>query len=199
MIEVLVSEGQTLKKNDPLITIESDKSSVEIPSNFDGKIKTLKIKVGDKVSEGDSILILENINEAQEKNEKKPVIEKEIKKTQTTKPETKKILTDQNKVFKFLKQKKPDLVIVAAARVGGIQANSNFKQLFIYENLQIQNNLIHGSFLAKVKNLIFLGSSCIYPKFCKQPMKESYFLSGRLEETNDAYAIAKIAGIKLSL
>ena len=88
-------------------------------------------------------------------------------------------------------------MIIAAARVGGIQANSNFKQIFIYENLQIQNNLIHGSFLAKVKNLIFLGSSCIYPKFCKQPMKESYFLSGKLEETNDAYAIAKIAGIMM--
>ena len=104
-------------------------------------------------------------------------------------------LLDQDKVFKFLKKTKPDLVIIAAARVGGIQANSNFKQKFIYENLQIQNNLIHGSFLAKVKNLIFLGSSCIYPKFCKQPMKESYLLSGKLEETNDAYAIAKIAGI----
>ena len=69
-------------------------------------------------------------------------------------------LLDQDKVFKFLKKIKPDLVIIAAARVGGIQANSNFKQKFIYENLQIQNNLIHGSFLAKVKNLIFLGSSC---------------------------------------
>ena len=112
--------------------------------------------------------------------------------------EKKKInLLDQNKVFKFLKKTRPDLVIIAAARVGGIQANSNFKQLFIYENLQIQNNLIHGSFLAKVKNLIFLGSSCIYPKFCKQPMKESYLLSGKLEETNDAYAIAKIAGIMM--
>ena len=106
-------------------------------------------------------------------------------------------LLDQDKVFKFLRKQKPDLVIVAAARVGGIEANSNFKQIFIYENLQIQNNLIHGSFLAKVKNLIFLGSSCIYPKFCKQPMKESYLLSGKLEETNDAYAIAKIAGIMM--
>ena len=106
-------------------------------------------------------------------------------------------LLDQNKVFKFLKKIKPDLVIIAAAKVGGIQANSNFKHIFIYENLQIQNNLIHGSFLAKVKNLIFLGSSCIYPKFCKQPMKESYILSGKLEETNDAYAIAKIAGIMM--
>ena len=80
-------------------------------------------------------------------------------------------LLEQSKVFKFLKVKKPDLIIIAAARVGGIQANSNFKQKFIYENLQIQNNLIHGSFLANVKNLIFLGSSCVYPKFCKQPMK----------------------------
>ena len=97
VIEVLVSEGQTLKKNDPLITIESDKSSVEIPSNFEGKIKTLKTKVGDKVSEGDLILTLENINEVKEKVEKKLSIEKDIKKTQEIKPETKKILTDQNK------------------------------------------------------------------------------------------------------
>ena len=99
VIEVLVSEGQNLKKSDPIITIESDKSSVEIPSNFEGKIKTLKTKVGDKVSEGDLILILEKINEAEEKVEKKPTIEKNIKKTQETKPEVKKILTDQNKVF----------------------------------------------------------------------------------------------------
>tara|TARA_A100001011_G_scaffold382808_1_gene453184 strand:+ start:180 stop:1439 length:1260 start_codon:yes stop_codon:yes gene_type:complete len=99
VIEVLVSEGQTLKKNDPLITIESDKSSVEIPSNFDGKIKTLKKKVGDKVSEGDLILILENINEVQEKFEKKLEIKKEIKKTQEIKLETQKISTDQNKVL----------------------------------------------------------------------------------------------------
>ena len=106
-------------------------------------------------------------------------------------------LLDQDKVFKFLKKIKPELVIIAAAKVGGIQANSNFKAKFIYENLQIQNNLIHGSFLAKIKNLIFLGSSCIYPKLCKQPMKEKYLLSGKLEETNDAYAIAKIAGIMM--
>ena len=99
VIEVLVSEGQTLKKNDPLITIESDKSSVEIPSNFDGKIKTLKTKVGDKVSEGDLILILESINEVQEKVEKKPEIKKEIKKTQEIKLEAKKISTDQDKVL----------------------------------------------------------------------------------------------------
>ena len=101
VIEVLVSEGQTLKKNDPLITIESDKSSVEIPSNFDGKIKTLKTKVGDKVSEGDLILILENINETQKKVEKKPAIEKEIKKNSRNKTREQKISTDQNKVFKI--------------------------------------------------------------------------------------------------
>ena len=99
VIEVLVSAGQTLKKNDPLITIESDKSSVEIPSNFDGKIKSLKIKVGDKVSEGDLILILDSINAAQKKVKKKPVVEKEIKKSQVINPEIQKISTDQNKVL----------------------------------------------------------------------------------------------------
>tara|TARA_B100000989_G_scaffold269672_1_gene225253 strand:+ start:3123 stop:4061 length:939 start_codon:yes stop_codon:yes gene_type:complete len=104
-------------------------------------------------------------------------------------------LLDQKKVFNYLKKKKPSLVIIAAARVGGILANSKNKDSFLYENLQIQNNLIHGAYLAKIKNLIFLGSSCIYPKNCKQPMKEKYILSGKLEETNDAYAIAKIAGI----
>ena len=98
VIEVLVSEGQTLKKNDPLITIESDKSSVEIPSNFDGKIKNLKIKVGDKVSEGDLILILENIGQKQEKIQEKLVIEKEVKKTQPTKIETKQSYTGKDKV-----------------------------------------------------------------------------------------------------
>ena len=104
-------------------------------------------------------------------------------------------LLDQKKVFNYLKKNKPQLVIIAAAKVGGILANSKFKDKFLYENLQIQNNLIHGSYLAKIKNLIFLGSSCIYPKNSKQPMKEKYILSGRLEETNDAYSIAKIAGI----
>ena len=104
-------------------------------------------------------------------------------------------LLDQKKVFNYLKKNKPSLVIIAAARVGGILANSKNKDIFLYENLQIQNNLIHGAYLAKIKNLIFLGSSCVYPKNCKQPMKEKYILSGKLEETNDAYAIAKIAGI----
>lgn len=106
-------------------------------------------------------------------------------------------LRDQLKVNKFLTKKKPEAVIIAAAKVGGIYANNNYKAEFIYDNLQIQNNLIHGSYLAGVKNLIFLGSSCIYPKNCKQPMKEGYILSNYLEKTNDAYAIAKIAGIKL--
>ena len=106
-------------------------------------------------------------------------------------------LLDQKKVYNYLSKKKPNLVIIAAARVGGILANSKYKSKFLYENLQIQNNLIHGSYLAKIKNLIFLGSSCIYPKNCKQPMKEEYILSGKLEETNDSYAIAKIAGINM--
>ena len=106
-------------------------------------------------------------------------------------------LIDQNYVFKYLKKHKPDLVIVAAAKVGGILANSKYKSAFIYENLQIQNNLIHGSYLAGIKKLIFLGSSCIYPKFSKQPIKEEYILRSPLEETNDTYAIAKVAGIMM--
>ncbi len=106
-------------------------------------------------------------------------------------------LLDQSKTVRFLKKNKPKIVIVAAARVGGIIANIKFKNKFIYENLQIQNNLIHGSYLAGCKNLILLGSSCVYPKHCKQPINENYLLNGPLEETNDAYAIAKIAGIKM--
>ena len=106
-------------------------------------------------------------------------------------------LLDQNKVFHFLKKNKPKAVIIAAARVGGILANQNYGGEFIFENLQIQNNLIHGSYINGIKNLIFLGSSCIYPKNCNQPMKESYLLSGKLEETNEPYAVAKIAGVKM--
>ncbi len=106
-------------------------------------------------------------------------------------------LTDQKLTYKFLKKTKPDFVILAAAKVGGIYFNSNFKHQFIYENSQIQNNVIHGSYLAGTKNLFFLGSSCIYPKFCKQPMKEKYLLSGILEETNEAYSLAKILGMKM--
>ena len=106
-------------------------------------------------------------------------------------------LLNQDKTFKFLKRVKPKLVIISAAKVGGIISNLNSKDKFLYENLQIQSNLIHGSFLSGVKNLILLGSSCIYPKHCKQPMKEKYLLTGPLEETNDAYSIAKITGIKM--
>ena len=92
---------------------------------------------------------------------------------------------------------KPEVVIIAAAKVGGIKANDNYRADFLYQNLQIQNNLIHGSYLSGVKKLIFFGSSCIYPKFCKQPIKETYLLTAPLEYTNEPYAIAKIAGIKL--
>ena len=106
-------------------------------------------------------------------------------------------LLDQKKVEIFLKKKKPKIVIIAAARVGGILANNNNKANFLYENLMIQTNLIHSSFLAGVKNLIFLGSSCIYPKNVKQPIKEKSFMTGKLEETNDAYALAKITGAKM--
>ena len=106
-------------------------------------------------------------------------------------------LLNQKKVSLFLKKKKPDYVIIAAARVGGIIANSNNKASFIYENLQIQNNLIHASFINGVKNLLFLGSSCIYPKGINIPISEKRLLEGKLEETNDSYAIAKIAGLKM--
>ncbi len=106
-------------------------------------------------------------------------------------------LTNQLKVYDYLKKNKPKFVFVAAAKVGGIYSNNKFKADYISQNLIIQNNLIYGSYLAGVKNLIFLGSSCIYPKKSKQPIKEEYLLSGKLEETNDAYAIAKIAGIKM--
>ena len=106
-------------------------------------------------------------------------------------------LLNQSKVYKYLKKNKPKLVIIAAAKVGGILANSKYKDKFLFENLQIQNNLIHGSFKNKVKRVIFLGSSCIYPKKSKQPIKEKYLLAGKLEETNEPYAIAKIAGVKM--
>ena len=106
-------------------------------------------------------------------------------------------LTNQSKVFKYLKKNKPQFVFIAAAKVGGIQSNIENKADYITQNLLIQTNLIYGSFLAGIKNLIFLGSSCIYPKKSKQPIKENYLLSGKLEESNDAYAIAKIAGLKM--
>jgi GDP-L-fucose synthase len=106
-------------------------------------------------------------------------------------------LTNQSKVLLFLKKKKPDFIFIAAAKVGGIYSNNNYKAEFIQENLSIQTNLIHSAYLCGIKNLIFLGSSCVYPRRCKQPIKEEYLLSGPLEKTNDAYAVAKIAGIKM--
>ena len=106
-------------------------------------------------------------------------------------------LRNQEKVFNFLKKYRFDGVINAAAVVGGIFANSKYKANFIYDNLTIQNNIIHGCYKNKIKNLIFLGSSCIYPKLSKQPIKESYLLTGELEKTNEPYAVAKIAGIKM--
>ena len=106
-------------------------------------------------------------------------------------------LFDQRKVEIFLKKYKPKVVIISAAKVGGIKANNKFRADFIRENLQIQSNLIHGCHVNNINNVIFLGSSCVYPKNCKLPIKEEYLLSGKLEETNEPYAIAKIAGIKM--
>tara|TARA_Y100001980_G_C14534726_1_gene311158 strand:+ start:308 stop:1267 length:960 start_codon:yes stop_codon:yes gene_type:complete len=106
-------------------------------------------------------------------------------------------LTDQKQVLKYLKINKPDFIFIAAAKVGGILSNQKFKADFIYSNLSIQTNLINAAYLCGIKNLIFLGSSCVYPRDCKQPIKETYLLDGKLEKTNDAYAIAKIAGIKM--
>lgn len=106
-------------------------------------------------------------------------------------------LKNQKKVQSFFKKEKFKFVINAAAKVGGIYANNNYRAEFIYDNLAIQNNIINSSYETGVKNLIFLGSSCIYPKNSKQPIKENYLLTGELEKTNEPYAIAKIAGIKL--
>ena len=152
VIEVLVSEGQTLKKNDPLITIESDKSSVEIPSNFDGKIKTLKIKVGDKVSEGDLILILENTSQTQEKVQKEPTIEKEFKKIKVITPEVQQTVNDQNKasdissaspkVRKFARELGVDINQVKGSERKGRVIESDIK-LFVAsksKNISINEN-----------------------------------------------------------
>ncbi len=106
-------------------------------------------------------------------------------------------LLNQQAVEDFFETEKPDYVFLAAAKVGGILANKTAKADFIYENLQIQNNIIGSSWRWGVKKLLFLGSSCIYPKLCPQPIKEEYLMTGPLEETNDAYATAKIAGIKM--
>lgn len=106
-------------------------------------------------------------------------------------------LRDQAAVRSFFEEERPDYVFLAAAKVGGILANNTRRAEFIYENLMIQNNVIHQSYLSGVKKLMFLGSSCIYPKMAPQPLKESYLLTGLLEPTNEPYAIAKIAGIKM--
>ena len=106
-------------------------------------------------------------------------------------------LTHQNNVYKYLKKNKPNKIIIAAAKVGGIKANINYPGEFIYQNLAIQNNLIHGAYLNKINDIIFLGSSCIYPKNTKQPMKEKSLMTGKPEETNLSYAMAKIAGVFL--
>ena len=149
VIEVLVSEGQTLKKNDPLITIESDKSSVEIPSNFEGKIKSLKLKVGDKVSEGDLILILESSNQKKEKDNEKPIIKKESEKIQVVKPEAKQILSNQNKVIgissaspkvrKFARELGVDINQVSGSERGGRVIENDVK-LFVASK---SNNLVN--------------------------------------------------------
>ena len=106
-------------------------------------------------------------------------------------------LIDQKNVFDFFKNNKPEYVIISAGKVGGIQANNKFRAEFLYENLIIQTNLIHSAYLNGVKKLLFLGSSCIYPRNCTQPIKEGYLLTGELEQTNEPYALAKIAGIKM--
>jgi GDP-L-fucose synthase len=106
-------------------------------------------------------------------------------------------LINQHEVAAFFEKEKPEFVFLAAAKVGGIVANNTFRADFIYENLMIQNNVIHQSYVSGVKKLLFLGSSCIYPKMAPQPLTEDYLLTGLLEETNEPYAIAKIAGIKM--
>ncbi len=106
-------------------------------------------------------------------------------------------LLDQKTVYEFLEKKKPEYVFIAAGKVGGIHANNTYRADFIFQNLSIEANLIHGAHLAEIQKLMFLGSSCIYPRECPQPIKESYLLAGPLEPTNEMYAIAKIAGIKL--
>jgi GDP-L-fucose synthase len=106
-------------------------------------------------------------------------------------------LVRQDRVETFFEKEKPDYVFLAAAKVGGIWGNNTYPAEFIYENIIIQSNIIHASYVNKVKKLLFLGSTCIYPKLCPQPIKEEYLLSDYLEPTNEPYAIAKIAGIKM--
>jgi GDP-L-fucose synthase len=106
-------------------------------------------------------------------------------------------LRNQQDVADFFEKEKPEYVFLAAAKVGGVVANNTYRAEFLYENLQVQNNVIHSSYINNVTKLLFLGSSCIYPKLAPQPLKEEYLLTGLLEETNEPYAIAKIAGIKM--
>lgn len=106
-------------------------------------------------------------------------------------------LTDQSAVYRFFEEEKPEYVFLAAAHVGGIMANSRYRADFIYQNLMIQNNVIHASYLNNVKKLLFLGSTCIYPKEASQPMTENCLLTSALEYTNEPYAIAKIAGLNV--
>lgn len=106
-------------------------------------------------------------------------------------------LRNQQAVFEFFETEKPEYVFLAAAKVGGIHANNTYPAEFIYDNMMIQNNVIHAAYLNQVEKLFFLGSSCIYPKFAPQPLKEEYLLTGALEPTNEAYAIAKISGLKM--
>ena len=125
------------------------------------------------------------------------ILKRNSKVTIITKDKSKLDLTNQSKVKNFFKKQKIDQVYLAAAKVGGIYANNTYRADFIYQNLMIQNNIIHNAFICGVKKILFLGSSCIYPKKANQPMKEEELLTGPLEQTNEPYAIAKIAGIKL--
>jgi GDP-L-fucose synthase len=124
-------------------------------------------------------------------------LEKDIEATVVTAVREKLDLLSQIEVQGFLKRERPDAIILAGSKVGGIHANNKYPAEFIFENLQIQNNIIHGSHLADVQSLLFLGSSCVYPKLASQPIAEDALLSGKLEPTNEPYAIAKIAGIKM--
>lgn len=124
-------------------------------------------------------------------------IEAEGKHTWIGRTRTELDLLDRKAVFEFLAKEKPDAVVIAAAKVGGIHANNTFPVEFLSENLQIEANLMDGAHAAKIERLLFLGSSCVYPKLAQQPIKEEYLLTGELEKTNEAYALAKISGLKL--
>lgn len=125
------------------------------------------------------------------------VLEAEGKHTWIGRTRTELDLLDRKAVFEFLAKEKPNAVVIAAAKVGGIHANNTFPVEFLSENLQIEANLMDGAHAAKIERLLFLGSSCVYPKMAQQPIKEEYLLTGELEKTNEAYALAKISGLKL--